>query len=110
MHRREQAAVRGHRQLAAEADAPALDEAPALALRAEAEVLQLRDHGDGEAVVELGDVDVGGLHAGHRERLAPGLHRAGGRDVVVFADVGVGEAIALPEQLDRLLLQVLAAR
>ena len=102
--------MRRHRQRAAEADRAALDEAPALALRAEAEVLELDDHGDGEAVVELGDVDVGGRDARHRERVAARLHRAGRGDVVVLADVGVREAVALAEQVDRPLAQVARPR
>src|SRR5579884_921660 len=41
------------RQRAAQLDAAVLDEGPPLPLGAEAEVLDLRDHGEGEAVVEL---------------------------------------------------------
>ena len=37
---------------------PLVDEAPALAARAEAEVLVVQDLGDREAVVHLGEVDV----------------------------------------------------
>ena len=106
MHRREQPAVGRHRQLAAEADAPALDEAPALAFRAETQVFQFGDHGNGEAVVELRDVDVHRRHARRAERIAPRLHRAGGRDVVVLADISVREAVALAQQLDRFFPQV----
>ena len=44
--------------LAAERRASFLDEAPALAAAAEAEVFVVEDLGDGEAVVHLGEVDV----------------------------------------------------
>ena len=57
MVRREPAAVRVHRQLAAEPDAPVLDEAAALARLAEAEVLERREHGDREGVVDRAEVD-----------------------------------------------------
>src|SRR5438874_216034 len=53
---RHEPAVRVHRQVAAELDPPALDEAAALALAAEAVVLELHQLGDREAVVELRDV------------------------------------------------------
>ena len=45
-------------------DRAARRERAALALGAEAVVLELQEHGDGEAVVELGDVDVVGSEAG----------------------------------------------
>ena len=65
-----------HRQFAAEADTPALDERPALALRAEAQVFDLRDHHASEAVVNLGDVDILVLHAGHIKGARRGLCQA----------------------------------
>ena len=46
------------------------DERPALALGAEAEVLEGQQDGDGERVVELDDVDVGRRQPGDAERLA----------------------------------------
>src|SRR3989304_2174291 len=45
-----------------------LDEGAALPLLAEAVVLELHEHHAGEAVVELGDVDVARTEAGHAER------------------------------------------
>ncbi len=52
------AAVGVDRQAAAGRDAAALDEAPAFALRAEAEIFEEQDRVDRERVVELDDVDV----------------------------------------------------
>ncbi len=52
------------RHAAGRARSPAGGEGAALALGAEAVVLELQEHGDREAVVELGDVDVGGTEAG----------------------------------------------
>src|SRR6185503_17509473 len=104
MYRREQPAVRRHRERAARADPAAFDEAAAFALGAKAEVLELDDHGDGEAIVELGDVDLLRPDARRAERFAARLHRAGGRDLVVLADVGMRKAVALAEQSHRRLL------
>jgi hypothetical protein len=53
-----------HGDAAAVGDLPVIDEAPALALGAEAQVLQHHDHGAGEAVVDPGHVDVFGA-TGH---------------------------------------------
>ena len=53
--------------------APLDGEGAPFALGAEAEVLELQQHGDREAVVELGDVDVGRSEAG------PPVQRVGGR-------------------------------
>ena len=53
----------------------ALDERAALALRAEAEVLEREQHGDRERVVELQHVDVVEGHPGPLERQRAGLRR-----------------------------------
>ena len=53
--------------------APLDDERAALALGAEAVVLELQQHGDREAVVELGDVDV------RRPEPGPAVQRLGRR-------------------------------
>ena len=82
----QQAAVRVDRQLAAEPDGAALDEGAALALLAEAEILQLAHHDVGEAIVDLGDVDVVRRDAGHRERLGRGLGDAEPRHVGSLGD------------------------
>ncbi len=60
MAMREQTAVGVDREFAAEFDAAALDEAPAFALGAEAEVLEFNNNDRGEAVVKFGDVDIRG--------------------------------------------------
>ena len=61
---------------AAEVDLAAGDERPALALRAEPPVLELQQHGDREAVVHLGDVDVVRAEAGSAvQRLGHRLRR-----------------------------------
>src|SRR6185436_21109896 len=53
------------RQAAAAGDEAAVgDETAARALGAEAEVLELHQYRDGEAVVDRDVLDVGGLHAG----------------------------------------------
>ena len=56
--RRQPAAVGVHRQRAAERIRPSLDERAALADLAEAEVLERRQHGDRERVVDHAQVDV----------------------------------------------------
>ena len=61
------------RQAAAELDGAARRERAALALGAEPEVLELQQDGDREAVVELGDVDVGRAEPG------PPVQRVGRR-------------------------------
>ena len=72
------AAVGVERQLADTGDQVAVgDEFSALPLLAEAEVLQLHQHGDGEAVVDRGVFDVGRLDARHLPRRRAGP--AGGR-------------------------------
>ena len=57
------------------------DEAPALALGAEAQVLELQQHGDGEAVVDAGVLDVGWSDAGLRKGDRPADGGAGGGEV-----------------------------
>ena len=67
------AAVGVERQLADAGDQIAVgDELAALALLAEAEVLELHQHGDGEAVVDRGVFDVLGRDAGFLERARAG--------------------------------------
>ncbi len=95
----EAAAVGVHRQArAARRGAPALDVRAALALRAEAEVLQEQDRRDREGVVELEHVDVvrgqAGLLEGPPARLDGG--RAG--QVGHRRDVAVGMCLAGAEE------------
>src|SRR5689334_23342530 len=74
----ETAAVGVEGQLADAGDQVAVgDELAALALLAEAEVLDLHDDGNGEAVVDGSILDVGGLHAGHLEGRLGRLPAAG---------------------------------
>src|SRR5204863_4571432 len=68
----DEAPARVDHDLAPVVGQPLLDEAPALALRAEAELLVGDDLGDGEAVVDLGEIDVVGAHARHAVRVCPG--------------------------------------
>ena len=63
----EPAAVGVHGERAPRAEAALGGEGAALALGAEAEVLQVQERGDGEAVVAHEHVDVGGAEAGHGE-------------------------------------------
>src|SRR5690242_5142032 len=58
MTMRKQATVRIDRKFTAEFDASALDEAAALALGTEAQILELDYHDRSEAIVKLGDVDI----------------------------------------------------
>src|SRR5437867_10467845 len=57
------------------------DELAALALLAEAKVLQRHQHSDREAVVDRGVLDVGGLDPGLGEGPGAGPHGAGVREV-----------------------------
>src|SRR5437773_5640836 len=95
-------AARVHREVALERRAALLDELPALALLAKAQVLEVRYLGPGEAVVYLGEVDVRGRDAGHRVRLPRGgLRRAEAQVVEGGIEVGTaggdGEARALDQ-------------
>ena len=80
----EPAAIGVERQLADARDQVAVGhERAALALLAEAEVLELHQHGDGEAVVDRGVLDVGGLDArlGEGRRAATARARVGQIDL-----------------------------
>src|SRR5207249_10816986 len=68
----EQAPAGVDRHAAAGADAPGLHEGPALALLAEALVLELGPHPGGEAIVELHAIDVGERERGPPACLLPG--------------------------------------
>ncbi len=72
-------------QLAVAGDpVPALDERAALALAAEAERLEPGHGEEAEAVVELGDVDVGGLEVGALPEVGAGVAGGHRRGVVVL--------------------------
>src|SRR5499427_9078278 len=64
----EAAAVRVHRKVASWCRPLAAYERARLAAAAEAEGLQGEQDRDGEAVVQLDNVDIGGRQPGHRER------------------------------------------
>ena len=83
------------RQLAAEADAAVHDERPALALLAEAQQFELVDHGEGEAVVDFGHVDVPGADACHVVGARGGLREAKLQEVGALGDRGRRFGMAL---------------
>ena len=109
MAMREQAAVRIDRQFAAKLNASALDEAPALALGAKAEVFELDDDDRSKAIVKLGHVDVFGSESRHREGARAGLLRGRGREAQRLTDVLVRMAFAGTEEIDRLGLEIARA-
>jgi len=82
----EPAAVRVQRQRTARGDRTARGERPAIALGAEAEVLEEQDRCDRERVIELRDVNVGGVQARLRERGRAGA--GGGRANAWFGRSG----------------------
>ena len=97
---RQQPAMRVHRQPAAEAERAALDEGAALALGAEAEILELAEHDIGEAVVDLGDVDIGRRDARHGEGARRGLGQAEPRHVRPLGDGARAVRMALRDAGD----------
>src|SRR5438093_11589066 len=108
--------TRVHRDVTLERRAALLDQLPALALLAEAQVLDVRDLGPREAVVHLGEVDVLGRDPGRLVRLARGGLRGAEAEVVEGGiEVGTagrdGEARALDQhrRLSEALGQVGAA-
>ena len=102
------AAVGVERQLADAGDQVAVgDEAAALALLAEAEILELHQHGDREAVVDRGVLDVGRLDAGLGEGRRAGPARAGIGQIDLAAHL-VLRRFAGADHLDQRALQALA--
>ena len=99
------------RQRAAETDAAVHDERPALALLAEAQDFELADHREGEAVVDLGDVDVLGADARHVVGARRGLHEAELQQVGTLRDRSrrFGMALGHAHDRDQRLLQVARA-
>ena len=88
----DQPAARVDHDLPAVVGQALLDEAAALALRAEAELLVRDDLRDGEAVVHLGEIHVVGSDAGHPVRLFRGPpHRRPAR--VVLGERGQREPV-----------------
>src|SRR5262249_23664080 len=95
MTERLETAARVDRDVAVDAGAPLLHELSALALLAEAEVLGVRDLRPGEAVVDLGEVDIRRLDA----RLFVCL--TGGRRGAAKADVVEGRVVLWATGRDR---------
>ncbi len=79
---------------------PPDDEVAALARLAEAEVLERREHGDRERVVDHAQIDVVARDARHAEGLLAGLLR-GDRQQVGRADLLVADRLAAAEQEHR---------
>ena len=100
--------MRVHRQLAAELDPSALDEGPTLSAFAEAHLLELLDHLEGEGVVDLGEVDVLRRDPHHLERAGRRAGEPELEDVVPRHDVvgGVGLPLGEPQELHRLLPEI----
>ena len=80
---------------------PPSREAPPSPLAQIAEILELQQHGDREGIVELRDVDVGRLDAGHAEGL-PGRHGldgAGEAEALLVLPAGPGGAGEVAEMV-----------
>ena len=93
------------------ADAAVHDERPALAFLAEAQKLELVDHREGEAVVDLGDVDVLGPDARHVVGARCRLGEAELQQVGALGDRGrrFGMALGHAHHRDQRLLEVARA-
>jgi hypothetical protein len=83
------------RDLAVVREVRPLDERAALALRTEADVLQLHDHRDGVVIVQLVEVHLLDAQVGVRERLPRGPRDARGGDVRSPTRVGVDHPLAV---------------
>ena len=106
MVRRKSAAVRVERGSAClvEPQLPALHVGAALALLAEAQVFQQREHRDGERVVDHRDLDLVGRDARLAERRGRGLRGRAGRDVA--AALGILGRLSGAQDPHRRLLRV----
>ena len=87
-----------------EAQASAFHPRAAFAFHAEAEVLENREHGDRERVVDHRDVELARCYARLAECAGPGLRSGAGGDVA--AVLGVLRGLAAAEDPDRLFLAV----
>src|SRR6266702_5366732 len=104
----EAAAVGVERQLADAGDQIAVgDELAALALLAEAEVLELHQDRDGEAVVDRGVFDVLRRDAGFLERARTGPDAGGVREIEILAAARALHRLAMADQPHQRLLQAL---
>src|SRR5262245_22677375 len=93
------AAISVERQLADAGDQVAVgDELAALALLAKAEVLDLHQHRDGEAVVDRGILDILGRDARLFERARAGPHAGGVSEVEILAAARALHCLAMADQ------------
>src|SRR6478735_11463811 len=98
----EATAVGIERQLADAGDQVAVgDELAALAFLAEAEVLELHQDGDGEAVVDRGVFDVLRRDAGFLKRTRAGPDAGGVCEVEILAAARALHRLAMSDQLDQ---------
>src|SRR6476619_5593103 len=102
----EAAAVGVERQLADTGNQVAVgDELAALALLAEAEVLELHQHRDGKAVVDRGVFDVLWCDAGFLERARAGPDAGGVSEVEILAAARTLHRLAMADQAYQRLLE-----
>src|SRR6185437_4396285 len=102
----EPAAVRVERQLAGAGDQVAIgDELATLAFLAEAEVLELHQDGDGEAVIDGGVLDVLWRDAGLFEGARTGPHAGRISEVEILAAAQAFRGLAVADQPHLRLLQ-----
>src|SRR5512147_829072 len=95
----EAASVGVERQLADARDEVAVgDELAALALLAEAEVFELHQHGDGEAVIDRGILHVLRRYAGLLERARAGPDAGGISQVEILAAARALHRLAMADQ------------
>ncbi len=101
MHAGQAAAVGVDGQPPAGGDAATLHKRPALALGAEAQILQEQDGVDGERVVDLGHVHVFCLQPRHRKGLDARLRGAGGGQVGHAGNLPVPDRRGIAQHVDR---------
>src|SRR4051794_34194449 len=85
--------------IAVEPQAVLLDPISALALLAEAGLLELADHRDGEGVIDLHNVHVFGTNAGQSERLTSGATDRADRDPADVGEVAAEDAEAAAQDV-----------
>src|SRR5580704_19134762 len=108
MIRRQPATISIDGKRAIETDAPARNERPTLAALAKAKVLELRDHRDGEGVVDHAHVYIGMLDARALERELAGLRRRV-LEIVAMTRAAMTHGFRCTEDIDGLLLQITRA-
>ena len=98
-----------HRQRSTECGCSGLDECAGFAFFAKAEILELNQDNRRKAVVDFGDVYVGGAQTGHLEGPASRLHGGRGRQTPRLADVFVAMPLAGTEHIDRIVWKIRCA-